>query len=470
MPSHNRAGVRRVVSASLATVPVMILALSSSVSAQDERVPFDVERRLEEMSRSYEVRIARLEAEIGALRMELESGASGDRSELEQAVDSLAADVGAHGVAGCGHAQHEAGRHDLAIGFVSDFILSSSTRQSSGGALDRFHLRGVELELVGRVDEAFAYYLFVHLDQDEIELEEAYAVADDWLPCAFTVKLGRFNSDFGKQSPLHEHELPYVDKPGVLQEYLGGSLRGTGVEVHHEHALGDQAIARWSIGALTSPDGDAHAILGPLAGADHHEDEAAIFADRDAENFAYTARFTTAFDVGARSRLQLGASVLWAPEIPLASHDPNGEADDDEDDDVVATKRLVLGIDATFTQHDAGTGEGLTLGAELLWNDASYRNGAGELADETSFGFYAYGEWRFDRRWAVGASVDWFQRAAFDAEWVDAGAFVTWKMDERNQLRGELRYVDDELGDDESITLMLQWVTIIGSHGHGASW
>ena len=84
-----------------------------------------------------------------------------------------------------------------------------------------------------------------------------------------------------------------ISKPGVLQEFLGGALRGTGAELHDWLTLGDSALFRWSFGVINSPDGDGHPVVGPGVFEDHHhEDEGGFGGNRDFGDFAYTARMT----------------------------------------------------------------------------------------------------------------------------------------------------------------------------------
>ncbi len=339
------------------------------------------------------------------------------------------------------------------------------------------------------MDPTLAYYVFIHFEPDEVELEEGYGVADDWLPDTFSLKFGRYNVDFGKLSPIHDAELPFVDKPGVLQEFVGGSLRGTGIELHHWFGLGDSGLLRWSLGVVDSPDGDAHPVV-PVRGGHEHadggdEEELAGIGKRGVDDFALTARATAIFDLSTTATLQFGASLVFAPHLrdfeaaDLATDGPPAV------DPLVRfdrAKRVIAG-DVTFRWRDPTTGEGLLLGGEILFNrerfEAEEDEAAALLADfssgetfrESSWGFYLMGEYAFDPHWSLGASFDWFERATDDElQFWDVGAFVTWNLNEFNRLRFELRYFEDDLFRDEFTVAMFQWTTILGSHGHGLPW
>ena len=47
------------------------------------------------------------------------------------------------------------------------------------------------------------------------------------------MKGGRFFADFGRLSHFHDHELPFVNRPIVLDRYVGGESQADGVEVSY---------------------------------------------------------------------------------------------------------------------------------------------------------------------------------------------------------------------------------------------
>lgn len=363
-----------------------------------------------------------------------------------------------------------------AISFVGDFVASWGEEDAREAGADGFQLRAAELGIFGAVDDLLEYHGVVFFDEEEVELEEAYAVARDWLPHRFSLKGGRYNVDYGKQSPLHEHELPTLDKPGALQEYLGGTLRGTGAELHWWSPLGDTSLFRVSGGLLQSADGDSHAVLGPGAGHGHddEDDEGPI---RDVEDFAATLRLTTLFDTSESSTLQLGASALHAP-TSVFGVDETDERDLDQ---------AVLGADITWTRTDEETGRGLTLQGEWLHSDADFGtlDDGGTPADpsddrltvmgESANGFYALAELRTSERWSFGASGGIFEHAEnADEDSRDIGVFATWRPNHFHRLRLEVRSWSDLAhehdGLEESldfIAVSLQWTVLLGSHGHG---
>ena len=69
-------------------------------------------------------------------------------------------------------------------------------------------------------------YAIINGTQDGVEVEEA-AIVTTSLPYNLGLKGGRFFADFGRLSKFHDHDLPFVNRPHVLDEYVGASRRPT---------------------------------------------------------------------------------------------------------------------------------------------------------------------------------------------------------------------------------------------------
>ena len=438
---------------------------AAAVSAQD---PTSTEARFAALQERYESRIQALEAEVRTLKTGEAARVEIDRSG---AVESRISELTSSGV--MGRALDQTTRYDNrwnpAIGVVGDFVLAVSDRDDSFESSNQFISRGAELGVLGRIDP-FGYFAAVlHFLPDEVEFEEGYAVVDQGLPDNFTFKAGKFFYDFGKLAPLHDHELPFVDKPAVFQDYLGGGPIGIGAEIHHWFGVGETPV-RWSVGAVNAVGGDTIAIVGPAAGAHEHEEEGGEpFGRRGLENMAFHARLTTVLDLGEASSLQVGLSGIYAPEIAAFTDDTAGGVLRDE------TRKRTFGFDLAYRHRDPSRNDAFTMGLEILHNRESFLDIDGSVSPVVTsvggtvkaWGGYAYAEYEFDRRWSAGAFFDLFDRAVADGfNWTGGGVFVTWKINEFNRLRLQVQAVDDELADDRYFAAMLQWTVVIGSHSH----
>jgi len=463
-----------------ALVCLLVAVVVSGGRAQGERqseaqqLKEQYEARMSLMRAEFDAKLAALREELGGVREEL-GAVTTDRRDaaLEDAVNVLMKqEETRRGIGDFSQTTLFDNTFNPALSLSADFIFAVSDKDDTFETLDQFRLRSVELGVFGRVDPHVAYFAVVHFDDGDVELEEAYGLWDEGMPDTFSLKGGRYNIDFGKVSPIHEHDLPFVDKPQVIQEYLGGALRGTGLELHHWFPVGDTNLIRWSAGIVNALDGDSHPVFGPLAGEEHHhgdEEGAEPFGERDAENFAFTGRVTALFELSDETTLQIGGSAAWSPEDRAFYELMSGSVV------VEDLERLVLGGDVTLDWADPTSGESLVFSGEFLWSRADFaeEDDAGgapmTMRNVSSIGFYAYAEWAFNRHWSIGASGGWFEHAeeSSHSSW-DIGAFVTWRIDEYNRLRLEGRHFDDP--DEDYWGLMLQWTVILGSHGHGLGW
>ena len=112
-----------------------------------------------------------------------------------------------------------------AIGFIVDDVFSYSEHERAN-----FEFRSGELGISANVDPFARAYAIINGTPDEIEVEEA-AIVTTSLPYNLTVKGGRFFADFGRLSKFHDHDLPFVNRPIVLDEYVGGESQADGLEV-----------------------------------------------------------------------------------------------------------------------------------------------------------------------------------------------------------------------------------------------
>ena len=52
------------------------------------------------------------------------------------------------------------------------------------------------------------------------------------LPWNLELKAGRFFGEFGKLAFIHDHELPFVNRPLALGQYIGGESRTDGAQLN----------------------------------------------------------------------------------------------------------------------------------------------------------------------------------------------------------------------------------------------
>jgi len=119
-----------------------------------------------------------------------------------------------------------------AIGFIVDAVASNRRRNFENFGRDKgnFEFRSGEIGISANVDPFARVYAIINGTPDGVEVEEA-AIVTTSLPYNLTIKGGRFFADFGRLSTFHDHDLPFVNRPVVLDKYIGGESQGDGVEV-----------------------------------------------------------------------------------------------------------------------------------------------------------------------------------------------------------------------------------------------
>ena len=130
-----------------------------------------------------------------------------------------------------------------AIGIVGETLFSYNSKPSgetgSGrpGGWDVFQ-RSVELNATASIDPFLQGYMVLNASADPVtgvaaaQVEEA-ALYTTSLPWNLQLKAGRFFGEFGRLSYIHDHELPFVNRPLALDQYVGGESKTDGMQVNY---------------------------------------------------------------------------------------------------------------------------------------------------------------------------------------------------------------------------------------------
>jgi hypothetical protein len=357
-----------------------------------------------------------------------------------------------------------------AMGLFFDGLANFS--EDAGSEVDSFDFRSVELNMSSRIDPFGWAYLVAAFEEGEFSLEEAVLVMDQ-LPANMSLRAGRMLSDFGKWNTLHLHDKSYVFEDGVRQEFFGGNLNMTGLELHQWTGWGDLPV-RWSLGLSSSFGGHGHGH--GEAGHDHAAFESGVIDNRGVEEMAFSGRITTQQDFGQNGFLQYGLSFFHTPEGLVDEHDHDSDGIIDES---FGLGQTTFAFDFTLRDVDATTRTADTLSVEL-WRNS--RENVNEITDAIEsrdangvWGFYQHD---FNPFWGAGVMAAWWQDSANaqSSDWftsAEAGAqraiFVTRHLSEYNRLRLQLTESFPTEG-ESTWSLALQWDVILGSHSHSMDW
>jgi len=358
------------------------------------------------------------------------------------------------------------------IGVVGETVFSYRSRSSSATGSDRpggwdVFQRSVELNVAAAVDPFAKGYAVINASADpvtgeaDLGVEEA-ALQTTSLPGNLELKAGRFFGEFGRLAYIHDHELPFVNRPLALDQYIGGESRSDGLQVNW--LLPVEHYVSWTAG------------VGDSFGGDSPPSNPGGFRSADELNF--WTRLSTYFDLTPDWQAEMGLSGLLNPR----TNDRGGVDALTGAGGVPMTERerRLGGLDFSLRYVPLRDNQfrGVTWGTELLYSDNRYLvdpdavPGTGDEFDHDvgSLGLYSYLTWKFHRQWSAGFLFDYVQNAADEHDITYAySPYVTWALSHWNQLRLQYTHTDHNavsgLKDDDAV--YLQWAWIIGAHSHG---
>src|SRR5437879_6521480 len=187
------------------------------------------------------------------------------------------------------------------IGIAGDFvgnITSGNVERAGGGTFagqeNRFFPREVELSLFGQIDPYASAVVRIEAgeegrgDATGVSLAEAHLTLLT-LPFGTQARLGQMRNRFGYSNEVHEHDLPWVDRPNVMRNFLGAEgLHEKGIEVTFVP--------------------DLPFYIEALAGIFNGDNETA-FGRTSLRHPLATGRLRTFFEFGDEHAVQLGTSV-----------------------------------------------------------------------------------------------------------------------------------------------------------------
>jgi hypothetical protein len=428
----------------LATVLLVVAGgLVSTAFAETERPPAgdltqEVEQLRQELDtakREYADRLAALEARLAALQG-IPSTAPIPAPEIAAPPPAAAAPpqapvpTGAEGgggptgslpvYGGGGAGASKVFNPDISA--IGDFIGAAGT--SPGGGEPSLELHEAEVGLQAVVDPYARADFFLTWSKGSADVEEAY-ITFPTLPGDFIMKVGKMRDVFGKVDGMHNHVLPFTDRPLVTKNLTGGEdgLADAGITVSHLIPVGVFLEATGQI----------------------YRGQSNIFQAPSRGDLAYVGHLRLYQDVSESSNIDLGGSFA-------SGH--NGVGPD-------TTTRLI-GADATFRYKPLRRAiyTHVLARAELVWSRRQ-----DSLGYQNAFGAYGYLEYQFARRWFAGARYDISDRAALAGLRDKGGSFVlTYWPSEFSQVRGQYRHTDFAEG-LKANEFLFQFQFSIGAHG-----
>jgi len=292
-----------------------------------------------------------------------------------------------------------------------------------------------ELGLQAIIDPYARADAFISFGEEGVNLEEGYLTFTS-LPAGIVARAGKMRAAFGKVNTLHNHVLPWTDRPLVTENLVGG-----------EDGIDDAGVS--VMRAFQGPKGIYLEGTGQL----FRGDSADVFKSIRREDVSTVAHLRGYKDITESTNLDIGGSysrghndagLLLAPEFQ---------------NDFVTN---LFGVDATLRWKPLRRSiyHSFVARSELIWSDRQQLPSA-----QHAFGMYASGDYQLGRRWFVGARYDRSGRSR-DANLTDTGGslVLTYWPSEFAQLRAQYRRTDYvEQKNVNELRLQLQFA--MGAHG-----
>jgi len=318
---------------------------------------------------------------------------------------------------------------DIAV--IGDFLGAAGRNASNPSPAMEMHESEASFQAI--VDPYARADFFISFGEEGVELEEGFLTLTT-LPGGLLTKVGKMRAAFGKVNTLHNHVLPWTDRPLVTQSLVGG-----------EEGISDAGISvarlipkRWMFLEAT--------------GQIFRGDSGDLFQSRTPGHVSYVGHLRGYQDITESSNIDLGFSYA-------RGHNDAGLGDDD----VLGTLVTQLyGVDATFRWKPLQRSiyRSFVGRTEWIWS----RREQVDLLHRSN-GFYVSGDYQLGRRWFAGARADRSGRAT-DPSLRDTGGALTltyWPS-EFSQVRGQYRRTNYALGPSAN-EFLFQFQFAIGAHG-----
>lgn len=309
---------------------------------------------------------------------------------------------------------------------------------------DKFLLRETEVDFRAAIDPFADGVFILALEQEvpgefEVDVEEGYVRIKSlpfgpWEepPLGTRIKVGRFLAAAGRQNRLHTHDLPQPQRGLTVENFLGE---------HPYIANGASAEAFLPL--------DLQLTFEALQGGGFEMAEDG--ADRPAfiANLSWFGTFADAHDV------EIAAIALYG------SNDEEGRR-----------QVHLYSLDVLYK------GPSLLLSGQVFY-------GSGEFEEDTdgdgfidltgtnrAWGYFAYGQYKFDKRWYAGLRYDWteyLENRADEARRITP--YVSLYVSEFFRFRVAYEFTDSDVKDDDDLhTFLFQLTVVFGSHPPHPYW
>ena len=401
-----------------------VCLLGGTARAQDNSALLDRLRAMED-------RIKALEAEVTELKGQ--KPAAEAAAPVAPTTQAPGAAIVAGAPSSIGASQGAASKvfnPDIAV--IGDFIGVGGKNPVEPGKAFEMHESEVAFQAV--LDPYARADFFISFGEQGVSVEEGYLTFPA-LPGHFELRAGKMRAAFGKINTLHNHVLPWVDRPLVMRNLTGG-----------EDGIDDAGLYLTRI--LPAPGG----LFLEATAQVFRGDSTDVFHTWRANSVSTVDHLHGYRDISESTNVDLGFSYARGASV-VGPGLFNNLYDIDA---TVRWKPLRRSIYHSFTGR-----------AEFIWdrNDANFLPQPAVTTSRTPFGYFISGDYQFARRWFAGLRFDRSGRALNPSQTDTGGAAtLTYWPSEFSQVRGEYRstkYAEGRTANE----ILFQFLFSIGAHG-----
>ena len=420
---------------------VFVITLVSDGSAQTSTVAeIDALRaEIDALKADYDQRLQALERQFAALQSQAQpapatqtpatTAAPPQTAEVPAGAQGAGGPSGQLPVYGGAAAGSKIFNPDIAV--IGDFLGAAGSNKVNPEPALTMHESEAAFQAI--VDPYARADFFFSFGEQGVNLEEGYLTFPA-VPGGLLVRAGKMRAAFGKVNTLHNHVLPWTDRPLVTRNLVGG-----------EDGIDD---AGFSVARLIPNPW----IFLEATGQVFRGDSSDVFRSTKRGDLSYVGHLRGYQDITESTNIDLGISYA-------RGHNASGIVDDR---DLGQFRTTLYGTDATVRWRPLRRSiyHSFVGRSEFVWSRRGQPNGI-----QSALGYYFSGDYQFARRWFAGIRYDRSKRAD-DALLTDKGqsAVLTYWPSEFSQLRGQYRRTQYANGPTANEFLM-QLQFSIGAHG-----
>jgi len=311
------------------------------------------------------------------------------------------------------------------VSVIGDLIYKSD--ENGGEGDNDFNLREVELAISANVDTWARGDVVVAFENEdgstEVALEEGYLTLLELPIENFQAKFGKFRPYFGKVNKMHLHNMPWSDRPLVIQNFFGeGGFKETGV----------------SLSYLIPNPADIYSEL-TLEGINN---SSSVFGDGEDGDTAFLIHSKNFFEITDDTSLEIGGSYAFG---------------ENENEGGAQTK--ISGFDITLNT-ELFDNRRTTSHTEALFNTREQTTGD----DINSWGMFTSFEQQLTDKWWAFARYDFTQTptsSEYDTNSYSTG--LTFAQSEYVFWRAMFQHKNIQNAEDDN-TVWLQMDFSLGPH------